>query len=205
MPLFYPRGWLWLDFAPARKEFRLKVLRHFGEPMTFKRIARDANGEPIELPVPFVAREGAMLDLEPWRGKLSPEPPRAPILGHRAFAWQREGLSSLSWSAIGSDTNTAFHATDAFDGYEETRWESSGPVSGSLWWRLDMGRPQSFKSVKALSSPVGVAVECSHDAQQWQPLKAGESNQARYLRLKPVVEMTSTNDPWRLFEVSVLP
>lgn len=205
LPLFYPRAWLWLDYAPVKKVFRLKVLRRFGEPMVFKRVGRDANDEPIELKTPFVADTGAVLDLEPWREKLVPEAPRAPIIEHKAFTFRREGLPTLSWSAIGSDTNTLYHADDAFDGYEQTRWESSGPASLDLWWQLDLGRMEGFKSVNAVTSPPGLAIESSADGKQWKLLDPAEArHQARYLRLKPVVQGPNT-EPWRVFEVTVLP
>jgi uncharacterized protein (DUF608 family) len=203
MPVFFPRSWFWLDYAPAKNVFRLKVLRHFGEPVVFRRVGGDPNAAPVELPAAWTAKQGAELDLAAWRDKLVTVTPRPPIVEHRALAFQREGLPTLSWTASGSDTNTNFHADDAYDGCVHSRWESSGPASPDLWWRLDMGRPQVFKSVEAVTTPPGLTMELSADGQQWRPMDASATrHEARYLRLRPTAAGT---EPWRVFEVTVRP
>ena len=46
---------------------------------------------------------------------------RPPVIEPRSLPFVREGLPTLSWTAIGSDTNTNFHADDAYDGFAHTR------------------------------------------------------------------------------------
>ena len=205
MPLFFPRIWFWLDYAPSKKIFRIKVLRQFGEPVAFKRVGGDPNDEAVELATPFVGRQDAVLDLMAWQKKLVTVTPRTPMVEHHAFSFHREGLSTLAWTAIGSDTNSSFRADDAYDGYAQTRWESSGPASSNLWWRLDLGATQDFKSVEAIASPPGLKIEWSADGQQWQPMDATAArHRARYLRLSPALQTPGT-DPWRVNEVTVRP
>ncbi|MBM3887642.1 MAG: hypothetical protein FJ388_00805 [Verrucomicrobia bacterium] len=205
LPLFFPRAWLWLDYAPAKKIFRLKVLRAFGEPVVFKQVAADADGEAITLPAPFVAREGATLDLEPWRAKLVAVTARAPLLEHRAFLRRHEGLPTLSWTAVSSETNILYHADHAYDGYIETRWESSGPLTSDLWWQLDLGRVETFKTVDAETSPAGLTIELAADGKQWRPMDpAAARHEARFIRLRPAPS-APTQEPWRIFEVTVRP
>jgi uncharacterized protein (DUF608 family) len=205
MPLFFPRVWFWLDYAPAKNIFRLKVLRQFGEPVVFKRVGGDPDTAPVELAAPFTAKQDAVLDLSHSRTKLVTVTPRPPIVEHRAFSFQRAGLPTLSWTATCSDTNSGFQADMAYDGFAQTRWESSTPVSPGLWWRLDMGAMQDFKAVEAVTSPPGLAIELSADGAQWQLLDAKVArHRARYLRLRPVPQ-APTQDPWRVNEVTVLP
>ncbi|MBI5393663.1 MAG: hypothetical protein HZA91_00020 [Verrucomicrobia bacterium] len=205
IPLCLPRAWLWLDYAPEKNIFRLKVLRHFGEPMTFQRVGGDPNEPAIELPAPFVATQDAVLDLAASRAKLVTVAARPPVIEHRSLPFVREGLPTLSWTAIASDTNSNFHADDAYDGFAHTRWQSSGPASPNLSWQLDMGRLESFKSVNAVTSPPGLVIELSTDGKQWRMMNPADARQeARYLRLKPIVLAPAT-EPWRVFEVTVIP
>ena len=205
MPLFFPRTWFWLDYAPAKNIFRLKVLRQFGEPVEFKRVGGDPNAAPVELPAPWIAKQDAVLDLAAWRDKLVTVTPRPPIVEHRALTFQREGLPTLSWTAIASDTNSPSHPDDAYDGCVHSRWESASPVSPELWWQLDMGAMQNFKSVEAVTSPPGLTIEMSVDGKQWQLIDANAAqHQARYLRLRPAPQ-APTKDPWRVIEVTVRP
>lgn len=205
MPIFFPRAWFWLDYAPAKNIFQIKVLRHFGEPMVFRRVAGDPNVAAVDLPAAWTAKQDAVLDLAAWRDKLVTVTPRPPIVEHRVLPFQREGLPTLSWTAIGSDTNSASHPDDAYDGCVYSRWESSTPVSPDLWWRLDMGATQNFKAVEAVTSPPGLTVELSMDGKQWQLMDANAAqHQARYLRLRPAPQ-APTKEPWRVSEVTVRP
>ncbi len=205
MPLCFPRVWFWLDYAPAKNVFRIKVLRQFGEPVVFKRVGGDPNAAAVELATPFTAQQDAVLDLMPWHKKLVTVTPRPAIIEHHAFPLQREGLPTLSWTAIGSDTNSNFHADDAYDGFAQTRWESSTPASTNLWWQLDLGAQQDFKTVEAVTSPPDFTAELSADGNQWRPMDAKLARQrARYLRLRPV-QSTPGADPWRVIEVTVRP
>ena len=205
LPVCFPQAWFWLDYAPAKNVFRIKVLRQFGEPLVFKRVGGDPNAAAVELATPFIARQDAVLDLMPWHSRLVTVTPRLSILEHHAFQYNRAGLPTLAWTAIGSDTNSAFHADDAYDGFEQTRWESSTPAPTNLWWRLDLGAPQDFKSVEAVTSPPGVTIELSADGNQWQPMDASLARQrARYLRLRPAQPAPGA-DPWRVMEVTVRP
>ncbi|MBI5686941.1 MAG: discoidin domain-containing protein [Verrucomicrobia bacterium] len=205
MPLFFPRVWFWLDYAPAKNIFRLKVLRKFGETVVFKRVGGDPNAEAVQLAAPFAAEPDAVLDLASLHGKLVTVTPRPAIVEHRTFSYHREGLPTLPWTAIGSDANSGFHAEAAYDGFAQTRWESSTPVSPDLWWQLDMGAPQDFKTVEAVTSPPGLTIELSADGKQWQLMDATVArHRARYLRLRPAPQ-APTKDPWRVIEVTVRP
>lgn len=202
LPLFFPRTWFWLDCAPAKKIFQVKVLRHFGEPAVFKRISGDAT-EAVSLAEPFVAKEGAVLDLEPWRSKLVTTTTRVPILQHRAFQFRRDGLPTLAWSASCSEPNSSFAPDQAFDGCLNTRWQSGAPATPQTWWQVDFGRREQFKSVEAVTAPAGVTIELSDDGKQWQAM-APNTNQhhARFVRLRP---SAPSAEPWRVYEVTVHP
>ena len=169
------------------------------------RAQTDTNAAAVELPTPFTAQQDAVLDLMLWHKKLVTVTPRPAIIEHHAFPFQREGMPTLAWTAIGSDTNSNFHADDAYDGYAQTRWESSTPASTNLWWQLDLGAQQDFKTVEAVTSPPDFTVELSADGNQWQPMDLKLARQrARYLRLRPVLSTPAT-DTWRVIEVTVRP
>jgi len=48
-------------------------------------------------------------------------------------------------------------------------------------------------------------IELSNDGKEWRLMNPADAqHQARYLRLKPIV-LAPVNEPWRVFEVRVIP
>ena len=167
-PVFFTRFWAWLDFGP--KEFRLKIVRHSGEPLELRELAADTGGVAIKLPEPFVARTGASLDLSPWRDPLC-KAGHAPSAAHReTLSWTRDGSGTLSWSATSSG-DEPFPPTDAFDGFRETRWETIAQGRTSDWFQLDLGEVQEPKRIEMETTPgAQLRVEYSIDGSRWRPL-----------------------------------
>jgi len=205
MPLFFPRAWLWLDYAPGKGQFRLKVLRTWGEPVAVKQVCGDRAGDVAEMPSPWIMKPGAQLDLQPWHSRLITVANRPPVLEHRALPFRREGLATLSWTATTSDTNSNLNMTDAYDGYPHSRWQSSGPATKELSWTLDLGRSCRWGAIAALTTPVGFEVDVSEDQKSWQPVAPAEGNhRGRYVRLRPKLDRPAA-EPWQIFEVNIAP
>ncbi|MCX7826553.1 MAG: discoidin domain-containing protein, partial [Verrucomicrobiae bacterium] len=93
----------------------------------------------------------------------------------------------------------------AYDGYIETRWDSEVALTGDMWWQLDLGRIETFKTIDAETSPAGLTIELSADGNQWRPMDpAAARHEARFIRLRPA-PAAPTQEPWRIFEVTVRP
>ena len=64
LPLFFPRFWAWVDYAPRRRQLQLRVIKTFGEgPMTISRVVGDPSQPALELERKFKVKKGAVLDL----------------------------------------------------------------------------------------------------------------------------------------------
>ncbi|MBI5685174.1 MAG: discoidin domain-containing protein [Verrucomicrobia bacterium] len=171
-PVFFARFWAWLDFGP--KEFRLKIVQHFGEPLELRELAADAGGGAIKLPESFVARGGASLDLSPWRKHLCKANHESRTAGHEALRWAREGAGTLLWSATAS-SDEPFPPSDAFDGYRETRWATVTPGRTADWFQLDLREVQQPKRIELETTPgAQLRVEFSTDGTRWQSLAVAQ-------------------------------
>jgi beta-glucosidase 2, glycosyl-hydrolase family 116 N-term/F5/8 type C domain len=210
-PVFFARFWAWLDCSG--KEFRLKIVRHFGEPMELRELAAEAGAVPIRLPEPFVARTGASLDLSPWREQLVTTNHEPRTTSHDFLRWSREGMGTLLWSATASNDET-FPPSDAFDGYRETRWETTAQGRTSDWFQLDLGEVKKPARIEAATTPgAKLRVEFSDDGHRWQTLPgamaAGTNGfwslewpggPARLFKIVPARDM---NQPWQIRELWV--
>lgn len=64
LPLFYSRFWAWVDYAPGKKELKVKILKTFGEgPMVITKVVGDQAKPAIALKKKFTIKAGATLDL----------------------------------------------------------------------------------------------------------------------------------------------
>jgi hypothetical protein len=64
LPLFFPRFWAWVDYAPRKHQLQLRVIKTFGqEPMTIARVVGDQSRPALDLERPFKIKKGAVLDL----------------------------------------------------------------------------------------------------------------------------------------------
>ncbi len=210
-PVFFARFWAWLDFSA--KEFRLKIVQHFGEPLELRELAADANAAAIRLLEPFVARAGASLDLSPWREQLCKASREPQKTNHNFLRWSREGIGTLLWSATASD-DEPFPPSDAFDGYRETRWETTAQGRTSDWFQLDLGETRQPTRIEAATTPgVKLRVEFSNDGHRWQTLPtttaAGTNGlwsldwtagPVRFIKWTPARDM---NQPWQIRELWV--
>ncbi|MFA5190529.1 MAG: GH116 family glycosyl-hydrolase [Verrucomicrobiia bacterium] len=179
-PIFCARFWAWLDYSA--EEFRLKIVRHFGEPLELRELASDASAAAIKLPEPFVARADASLDLSPWREQLRGPNHEFPVTDPKTLRWRREGAGTLLWSATAS-SDELFPPSDAFDGYRETRWETVTQGRTSDWFQLDLRQVQQPKHIELETTPgVMLRVNFSKDGNRWQPL--------------PVAQPADTNGVW---------
>jgi uncharacterized protein (DUF608 family) len=91
MPIYFSRFWGWLDYAPKANLLRFRVtkvfrgnskiqdtLYHFDgakeddmpKDIIIQSVAADGNGKPLFLPVPFVVKPGAVLDLSVFMSEL---------------------------------------------------------------------------------------------------------------------------------------
>ncbi len=209
-PVFFARFWGWLDCNA--QEFRLKIVRHFGEPLELRELAADAKAAPIRLPEPFVAREGAVLDLSPWRRELWMTVPEPPLAAHEELRWSRTGIGTLLWNATAS-SDEPFPPSDAFDGYPETRWETPAQGRMSDWFQLDLGKVTPLERIEAMTTPnAKLRVEFSSDGQRWQTLPTPTtastsgvwgldwfSGPVRFLKMVPARDM---NQSWVIREIS---
>lgn len=167
-PMFFARFWAWLDYGA--KEFRLKIVQHFGAPLELRELAVDARAAAIKLSEPFVARAGASFDLSPWRRQLCKANDELRITNHETLHWTRDGDGTLLWSATAS-SDEPFPPSDAFDGYRETRWETIAPGRTSDWFQLDLREVKPLKRIEVETTPgAPLRVEFSADGSRWQPL-----------------------------------
>jgi hypothetical protein len=210
-PVFFARFWAWLDLSA--KEFRLEIVRHFGEPLELREMAADAGGGAVKLPEPFVARAGASLDLSPWRKQLCKPDHESRITNRNALHWLREGDSTLLWSATAS-SDEPFPPSDAFDGYRETRWATVAPGQTSDWFQLNFGGVRQPKRIEMETTPdAQLRVEFSVDGGRWQPLAATQmagtngvwgldwtAGPVRFLKFVPARDM---NQQWQIRELRV--
>jgi hypothetical protein len=208
-PVFFTRFWAWLDCGP--KEFRLKIVRHFGEPLELRELAADAGAGAIKLPEPFVARAGASLDLSPWRKQLCNPKPQTSNPRPQTLHWSREGAGTLLWSATAS-SDEPFPPSDAFDGYRETRWATVAAGRISDWFQLDLREIRQPKRIGMETTPgAQLRVEFSADGTRWQPLATTQSadtngvwgvdwsaGPARLLKIMPVRDMDRA---WQIREL----
>jgi hypothetical protein len=210
-PVFLPAFWAKLDCGP--RQFRLKVVKQFGEPLLLREVAATAEGEAIALPTPFRAEAGASLDLSPWGEKFRARPRAAATARtEAALSWSRSGIGTLLWSATAS-SEEPFAPGDAFDGYRETRWQTVAPVRVSDWFTLDLGEERHLRRIELLMNQrLAVSVQGSRDGATWQPLATLESDAARrvwwavdlpsspvrFLKLAPAAD---ANEPWCIYEV----
>ena len=67
IPVYFSRFWCWLDYAPP-KMLRLRVLRAFGEPVRISRVVDREGRELLRLAKPFIAKQGAVLNLDSLAG-----------------------------------------------------------------------------------------------------------------------------------------
>lgn len=70
MPVFFSRFWLWLDYVPAKRLLKLKVIKSFGDPAMIETVASERGAREIKLPSPFIARTGEILDLSGYINQL---------------------------------------------------------------------------------------------------------------------------------------
>ena len=210
-PVFFARFWAWLDFSAT--EFRLKIVRHFDEPLQLRELASDACAAPIRLPEPFVARAGASLDLSPWREQLCKANPPPQHVNHESLRWSREGIGTLLWSAT-ANSDELYPPSDAFDGYRETRWETTSQGRTSDWFQLDLGEVRQPARIEAATTPgVKLRVEFSSDGRRWQTLPnatAADTNgswsldwPAGPVRLLKIVPTRDMDQPWQIRELWV--
>ncbi len=211
-PVFLPQFWAKLDYGP--QQFRLSVVKHFGEPLELREVAARVEGEAISLPKPFRAEAGASLDLSAWRERLMPAR-RAATAAAGADAglnWSRSGIGTLLWSATAS-SEEPFAPGDAFDGYRGTRWQTTAPLRTSDWFKLDLGETRNLRRLELqMSQRIALNVQGSRDGQTWQPLAKLESDAPRrawwaidlpatplrYLKLAPAAD---SSEPWRIYEI----
>jgi len=210
-PVFFARFWAWLDYGS--KEFGLKIVRHFGEPLELRELVSDASADAIKLPEPFVACAGASLDLSPWRKLLCKANHESRITNHEALRWSREGVGTLLWSATAT-SDEPFPTSDAFDGYRETRWETSAPGQTSDWFQLGFGEVKEPKRIEMETTPgAQLRVEFSTDGSRWQPLPTAQpagtngvwgldwvAGPVRFLKFVPARDM---NRQWQIRELRV--
>jgi hypothetical protein len=210
-PIFFARFWARLDFS--EKEFRLKIIQHFGESLELRELAAGAGAEAIKLPEPFVARAGASLDLSPWRNQLCKTAHELQVTNHNALRWSREGNGTLLWSATAS-SDEPFPPSDAFDGYRETCWATVAPGQTSDWLQLNFGEVKQPKRIEMETTPdAQLRVEFSVDGGRWQPMAATQTaatngvwgldwtaGPVRFLKFVPARDM---NRPWQIRELRV--
>ncbi|MBI5396561.1 MAG: discoidin domain-containing protein [Verrucomicrobia bacterium] len=210
-PVFLPAFWAKLDYGP--QQFRLGVVKHFGEPVELREVAAGAEGKAIALPKPFRAEAGAVLDLSAWREPLRAKPP-ASVKAGAELSWSRSGIGTLLWSATAS-SEEPFATADAFDGYRETRWQTVAPARTSDWFKLDLGEARQLRRLEVLMTQrIALSVQGSRDGATWQMLATLESDATRrawwaidlptaplrFLKLAPAADC---NEPWRIYEVRV--
>ena len=210
-PVFFARFWAWLDCSP--KEFRLKIVQHFGEPLELRELAAAAGAAAVRLPEPFVARAGASLDLSPWREQLCKANHEPQNTNHEFLRWSREGVGTLLWSAT-AVSEEPFPPGDAFDGYRETRWETTAQGRTSDWFQLDLGETRQPARIEAATTPgVKLRMDFSGDGHRWQTLPATTAagtngfwsldwtaGPVRFLKWTPARDM---DQPWQIRELWV--
>lgn len=212
-PIFFTRFWAWLDYGP--KEFRLKIVRHFGEPLELRELAANASAGAIKLPEPLVARAGALLDLSLWRKQLCKTSHESQVTNHEVLCRSREGAGTLMWSATAS-SDEPFPPSDAFDGYRETRWTTVTAGRTSDWFQLDLQETRQPKRIEMETTPgAQLRVEFSADGSRWQPLPATLSAPAQAdtngvwgvdwtagpVRLLKLVPARDMDRPWEIREL----
>ena len=73
IPVFLSNFWLWLDYVPGNRVFRVKVRRVISDDgIEIRRVRADGDAETVELSKPFKIENGAVLDLWEYRDKLVP-------------------------------------------------------------------------------------------------------------------------------------
>lgn len=210
VPVFLARFWAWLDLSGT--EFRLKILRHFDEPLEVRELAAGAHTPTIKLPEPFVARTGAALDLSPWRAQLCEAISGTCGAHQELLRWSRAGIGTMLWSATASN-DELFPPSDAFDGYQETRWETPAQGRTSDWFQLDLGKEAPLERIEATTTPgAKLRVEFSTNGQRWQTLPTlttaatnglwsldWAAGPVRFLKWVPARDM---DRPWQIREIS---
>jgi hypothetical protein len=215
-PVFLPRFWARLDHGPD--QFRLRILKHFGEPLEIRELAPGERSKPIELPKPFAAVAGASLDLAPWRGQLRPSRsetrPTATRVAREELHWSRGGVGTLLWSATAS-SEEPYTPADAFDGYRPTRWQTLTPLRTSDWFKLDLGELRDVRRIELqMNQAVTLSIQGSRDGRAWQPIGSlsGEAaaglrwwaadlppkTAVRFLKLSPAAD---GDVPWSIHEM----
>ncbi|MHB0998890.1 MAG: GH116 family glycosyl-hydrolase [Armatimonadota bacterium] len=79
MPVFFSRFWVWLDYVPAKKILKIKVIKSFGDPPVIETVAAEPGSKKIKLPAPFTTGTRQTLDLSGYIDRLIlyPEPKSA--------------------------------------------------------------------------------------------------------------------------------
>ncbi|MBM3888002.1 MAG: hypothetical protein FJ388_02625, partial [Verrucomicrobia bacterium] len=217
-PIFLPQFWAHLDYGP--QQFRLNVVKHFGEPLELREVTAGADGAAVPLPKPFRAEAGASLDLTRWGEQLRARA-REQIAATRVTApaklkWSRSGMGTLLWWATAS-SDDPWPPSDAFDGYRETRWETIVPGRMSDWFQLDLGEARQLQHMEIeTTTGAQLRVEFSSDGNRWQTLAGAATvratawndvwsvewsgGAARFLKFSPARDM---DRPWQISEMRV--
>lgn len=175
IPLFFPRFWAELRFAPGEGQFELRVIRQFGDPV---RIARVSGAETIELPQPVALVEGATLDLSPWSNRLQPQPRSQPATsrlgqtnrtgrGYATGRWQVSAEGDGLYAVMASSPEAAI------DGDRTTRWSTGRVMQAGDRFVVDFGEELTVGRVVLDSGtrydyPRALRVDLSDDGRTWR-------------------------------------
>lgn len=203
MPIFLSRVWLWLDYVPAKKILKLKTLKSFGDPVTIKTIAADAEAKPIKLSKPFVCKEGSKLDLSAHIGKLVRySKPKIVDYEVRAPRPTRQGISSDKWtgdSGLGDDEDNRLGSpASAYDGEIKTRWSTERPMRPGDWALIDFGKTYTIKKITLDSSkssfdyPKGFTLLSSENGKTWKKVKEMSEGECNAKQKKGVLDIQIT-------------
>ncbi len=181
MPVFVADFWLWLEWVPGRK-LELRVLKAFGpRPHVVRWVAADGNAAPIQLPEPFVVREGARLDLTPYEEKLGAVARPKTVAG-AVRPPNCIGLDPSRWRLLASASGPTARLEYAIDRQPATRWSTGQTMGGGEWLAINLGAPTQIAQVWIWLGdhpndwPRGLRVEASDDGRNWRVV--GEFSEA---------------------------
>src|SRR3569833_1421298 len=172
VPVFFSRFWGTLDYVPARKKMTFTVTKvlpmdahllstlyhtsggggdEMPSTMTLTSLAADGDSQPIHLSAPFTVREGAVLDLSNYIGKLAPAHKSEVVNFMVKAPVHRQGLPADNWSLIDNTVDNPDVARiagqDALDGNDTSRWTTGRSLQPGDAVTLDMSTPTKVSRI----------------------------------------------------------
>ena len=201
IPVYLSRFWGKLDYVPAQKKLTFTVTKVFGQnadlmktlyhtagapgndmpsTITLSSIAADGDSQPITLPAPFTVREGAVLDLSAYIGKLTPAK-KSDVVNFMVKApVDRPGLPADNWTLTDNAHDNPVMARivgmDALDGNETSRWTTGRSLQPGDAVTLDMGDSRKVSRLVLDDTkypgdyPQGYRLDGSVDGNSWTEL-----------------------------------